>query len=85
LKDEEGFDIIDVKEKIEQLIQFFKSIQKSLIETIKFYSDNGDVVSAVFMLMVFYRLIAGDALGMLNEEDRKICKQIVSNSSNDSA
>ena len=79
MKDEEGFNIIDVKEKIEQLTQFFKSIQKSLIETIKFYSDNGDVVSAVFMLMVFYRLIAGDALGMLNEEDSKICKQIVSN------
>ena len=85
MKDEEGFNIIDVKEKIEQLTQFFKSIQKSLIETIKFYSDNGDVVSAVFMLMVFYKLIAGDALGMLNEEDSKICKQIVSNSSNDSA
>ena len=79
MKDEDGFNIIDVKEKIEQLTQFFKSIQKSLIETIKFYSDNGDVVSAVFMLMVFYRLIAGDALGMLNEEDSKICKQIVSN------
>ena len=51
----------------------------------KFYSDNGDIVSAVFILMVFYRLIADQPLDMLGEDEGKLCRQIISETGNDSS
>lgn len=42
------------KQRIEQLCKDFCDIQDMIIQAIRYYADVGDLITAAFMLMVFY-------------------------------
>lgn len=48
---------INFVEKYENLLLTFAKLQETVVTTIQFYVDNGDIVSGVFMLMIFYNQV----------------------------
>lgn len=42
-------------ELLNKLVQFYWHTVQKIHKTILFYADNGDLVTAVFILMVFYK------------------------------
>lgn len=50
------------KENTQELLSTFLTLKESIVKTIMFYVNNGDLVSAAFITCVFYEVVSIDEL-----------------------
>lgn len=46
-----------LEDQLERKLEFFYQLQLSICQTIRFYSDNGDMLTAAFITLTFYNFI----------------------------
>jgi hypothetical protein len=48
---------VDYEKELADKLEFHRFLQETILNTIRFYSDNGDLVTAAFVTLTFYHQI----------------------------